>query len=272
MGAVGAGAQPFSLCKVIGTSTCDMITAPLQDVGDKLIPGICGQVDGSILPGFMGLEAGQSAFGDIYAWYKRLLEWPIKNISAGLSEEAQNKLSDQLLNALTAQAEKLKPGQSGIMAMDWHNGRRTPFANANVAGAITGLTLGSEAPAVFRALIEATAFGSRAIMDTFINEGINIKDIVAIGGIAQKSPLVMQILADVLNKPIKVSGCSQACALGAAMFGAVAGGAHADIFTAQETMGGGIEKTYTPQAGSAAAYGEVYKEYQKLGGFIDPQL
>lgn len=276
LGAVGAEIEPYYLSKVMGTSTCDMLIAPMEEVGDKLVNGICGQVDGSIVPGMLGLEAGQSAFGDIYAWFKRLLEWPLQNIladSALLDEATKQKLmdetSDKIIAKLSEEAAKIPIGESGIVALDWMNGRRTPDANQNLKGAIAGLNLGSDAPRIFRALVEATAFGSKAINDRFISEGVRIDGVIALGGVAKKSPLVMQIVADVLNMPIKVARSEQACALGSAMAAAVAAGVYNNTAEAQKKMGGGIETEYHPIPENAAKYKELYEKYVKFGKFVE---
>ena len=276
LGAVGAEIEPYYLSKVMGTSTCDMLIAPMDEVGDKLVSGICGQVDGSIVPGMLGLEAGQSAFGDIYAWFKRLLEWPLQNIlaeSALLDEETKQKLldetSDKIIAKLSEEAAKIPIGESGIVALDWMNGRRTPDANQNLKGAIAGLNLGSDAPRIFRALVEATAFGSKAINDRFIAEGVRIDGVIALGGVAKKSPLVMQIVADVLNMPIKVARSEQACALGSAMAAAVAAGVYSNTAEAQKKMGGGIETEYHPIPENVAKYEALYEQYKKFGKFIE---
>lgn len=276
LGAVGAEIEPYYLSKVMGTSTCDMLIAPMEEVGDKLVNGICGQVDGSIVPGMLGLEAGQSAFGDIYAWFKRLLEWPLQNIladSALLDEATKQKLMDEtsekIIAKLSEEAAKIPIGESGIVALDWMNGRRTPDANQNLKGAIAGLNLGSDAPRIFRALVEATAFGSKAINDRFISEGVRIDGVIALGGVAKKSPLVMQIVADVLNMPIKVARSEQACALGSAMAAAVAAGVYNNTAEAQKKMGGGIETEYHPIPENAAKYKELYEKYVKFGKFVE---
>jgi L-ribulokinase len=276
LGALGAEIEPYYLSKVMGTSTCDMLVAPLEEVGDKLVKGICGQVDGSIVPGMMGLEAGQSAFGDIYAWFKRLLEWPLDTILAGsklLDEETKSRLIDEtkgkIIARLSEEAALIPLEESGIVALDWLNGRRTPDANQNLKGAITGLTLGSDAPRIFRALVEATAFGSKAINDRFIEEGVRIDGVIALGGVAKKSPFVMQIVADVLNMPIKVARSEQACALGSAMAAAVAAGIYATTAEAQQKMGGGIETEYHPIPENVEKYKVLYEQYRKLGKFTE---
>jgi L-ribulokinase len=279
LGAVGAQIEPYHLSKVMGTSTCDMLIAPLEEVGDKLVSGICGQVDGSIVPGMLGLEAGQSAFGDIYAWFRRLLEWPMQNILADsdlIDEATKKKLIDEtsgkIIAKLSQEAEKIPIAESGIVALDWMNGRRTPDANQALKGAIIGLNLGSDAPRIFRALVEATAFGSKAINDRFISEGIRIDGVIALGGVAKKSKLVMQIVADVLDMPIKVARSEQACALGTAMAAAVAAGVYENLGEAQAKMGGGFEMEYHPIPENVEKYKALYEKYNKLGKFIEFDL
>ena len=261
LGAVGAGAKPNVLVKVMGTSTCDMLLAPPAAIGERTVRGICGQVDGSILPGLIGLEAGQSAFGDIYAWYQRLLGWSL----TGLPVAQAKRLRDGLLPALEAAASALPPLGTGELALDWHNGRRTPDADQTVRGAITGLHLGSDASAVYRSLIEATAYGARAIVERFVAEGAAVERVVALGGIARKSPLIMQICADVLNRPIAVVASDQCCALGAAMAGAAAAGVHPSLAAAQRAMASKLERTYTPNRAHAKLYAAGYQRYLALG-------
>jgi len=279
LGAVGAEIEPYYVSKVMGTSTCDMLVAPMEEVGDKLVNGICGQVDGSIMPGMLGLEAGQSAFGDIYAWFKSVLEWPLKNIVADselLDEETKQKLiaetSDKIIAELSVAASKVPIEESGVVALDWMNGRRTPDANQNLKGAIAGLNLGSDAPRIFRALVEATAFGSKAINDRFIEEGVRIDGVIALGGVAKKSPFVMQIVADVLDMPIKVARSEQACALGSAMAASVAAGIYSNTSEAQKNMGGGIETEYHPIPENVEKYKVLYEKYKKFGKFIEFEL
>ena len=279
LGAVGAQIEPYHLSKVMGTSTCDMLIAPLEEVGDKLVGGICGQVDGSIVPGMLGLEAGQSAFGDIYAWFRRLLEWPMQNILADsdlIDADTKKKLIDEtsgkIIAKLSQEAEKIPIAESGIVALDWMNGRRTPDANQALKGAIIGLNLGSDAPRIFRALVEATAFGSKAINDRFISEGIRIDGVIALGGVAKKSRLVMQIVADVLDMPIKVARSEQACALGTAMAASVAAGVYENLGEAQAKMGGGFEMEYHPIPENVEKYKDLYEKYNRLGKFIEFDL
>jgi L-ribulokinase len=278
LGALGGEIIPYYLSKVMGTSTCDMLVAPTKEIGNKLIHGICGQVDGSIIPGMLGMEAGQSAFGDIYAWFRKLLLWPAENILANsmninsaTKEKLITEITENLIPLLSAEAEKLVPGESGIVALDWMNGRRTPDANQLLKGAITGLSLGSDAPKVFRALVEATAFGAKKIVDRFIEEGVKIEGVIALGGVAKKSPFVMQVVSDVLNMPIKVAKSEQACALGSAMAAAVVAGIYKDIRIAQSKMGNGFEKTYIPNQKNSAIYKALYEKYSTIGSFIENQ-
>jgi L-ribulokinase len=280
MGAVGGAIRPYVLSKVIGTSTCDMLVAPMEEMGDKLVRGICGQVDGSIIPGMLGMEAGQSAFGDIYAWFRDVLAWPLRSTDrfqtclypegngkhdGGMIEKAV----DRIIPGLSAEAEKLPLDRAGIVALDWMNGRRTPDANQLLKGAITGLNLGSSAPAIFRALVESTAFGSKTIVERFESEGVPIKEVIALGGVARKSPFVMQVLADVLNRDIKVAQSEQTCALGAAMFAATVGGIYGRVEDAIEKMQSGFEQEYRPDRNRAEQYKVLYEKYARLGAFVE---
>jgi len=276
LGAVGGEIKPYHLVKVMGTSTCDMIVSPMTEVGDKLVAGICGQVDGSIVPGLMGLEAGQSAFGDIYAWFSKLLMWPVDEIvakMAWLDDNSKKRIieesTDKMISELSRQAASIPSDETAIVALDWMNGRRTPDANQALKGAIAGLSLGSDAPRIFRALVEATAFGSKMINDRFISEGVRIDGVIAIGGVAKKNPFVMQIVADVLNMPITVAKSEQTCALGSAMAASVVAGVHKNISAAQKAMGGGFEKVYKPDPVRAKKYEILYKKYKELGYFIE---
>jgi L-ribulokinase len=278
-GAIGAQIEPNCLVKVMGTSTCDMVTTEMPKEGEHLVRGICGQVDGSIIPNVLGMEAGQSALGDIYAWFKDLISWPVHQlltkselIDPAIKEKLIAEISDKILPELSAQAEKLPIDEKSIVALDWMNGRRTPDANQALKGAITGLNLGSDAPRVFRALVEATAFGAKKIVDRFIDEGVEIKSVIAIGGIAKKSPFVMQVTADVFNMPIKVAASEQAVALGSAMAAATASGIYANIGEAQANMGGGFECEYHPNSENAKKYQEIYKRYSQLCEFVESEF
>ena len=277
-GAVGGEIEAYTLSKVMGTSTCDMLVAPAEEAGDKLVKGICGQVDGSIVPGMLGLEAGQSAFGDIYAWFKKVLMWPVEDIlkkSQHVDEKTRGKLIEEISNGIIArlseEARKLPIGESGIVALDWMNGRRTPDANQALKGAILGLNLGSDAPRIFQALVEATCFGSKKIVDRFLEEGIPIKNVVALGGVAKKSPYVMQVMADVLNMPINVAKSEQTPALGAAMLAATAAGVYESVEEAKNAMGGGFDAAYHPIAENVEKYKISYEKYASFGAYIESQ-
>jgi L-ribulokinase len=273
-GAVGAEIKPKTFVRVIGTSTCDIMVAPYEDLQDKLIPGICGQVDGSVIPGMIGLEAGQSGFGDVYAWFKRVIAWPVEQSS--LSEDVKQQIIEGIIPALEQEAKKIPlvdvveaRHTLPLLATDWMNGRRTPDANQLLKGSITGLTLGSTAPGIYKALVEATAFGSKAIVDRFLENGIEIESVIGIGGISQKSPFVMQTLADVLGMPIKVAKTEQACAFGAAMFAAVVAGIYSKVEDAQKEMGQGFISEYLPNETNHQIYKEMYKKYLELGKFTE---
>jgi L-ribulokinase len=279
LGAIGGEVKPYDDVKVMGTSTCDMLVASLEETGDKLVAGICGQVDGSIIPGMLGLEAGQSAFGDIYAWFGKLLMWPVTDIISKmnwLDEKTKERIiketADRMIEELSKQAGSVSEDETALVALDWLNGRRTPDANQALKGAISGLSLGSDAPRIFKALVESTAFGSRMINDRFISEGVRIDGVIAVGGVAKKNPFVMQVVADVLNMPIKVASSDQTCALGSAMAASVVAGIHKDIPTAQKAMSGGFEKEYRPNPVRAAKYNALFMKYKKLGTFIEKEL
>ncbi|MBC6989395.1 ribulokinase [Hymenobacter sp. BT491] len=275
-GAVAGEIDAYSMVKVMGTSTCDIVVAPSNEVGDRLVHGICGQVDGSVIPGMMGLEAGQSAFGDLLAWFKQIVEWPLRTMlpnSKVLTPELQHALREEISNNLLVElanaAEQVDPAESAVLALDWVNGRRTPDANQGLKGAIMNLTMGTNAPQIFRALVEAICYGSKQIVERFENEGIPIKQVIGIGGVAKKSRFVMQTLADVLNRPIKIAVSEQAPALGAAIYAAVAAGVHPDVLTAQKEMGSGFAETYEPNPARVADYQARYEQYKTFGRFVE---
>jgi L-ribulokinase len=279
MGAVGGEIEPYVLTKIMGTSTCDMIVAPARDVGENVVRGICGQVDGSIIPGLIGMEAGQSAFGDVYAWFRDLLLWPLETFvrkDETIDRDARERLmqgaSERMIGELSEAAARVPVQESGVLALDWLNGRRTPDANQLLKGAITGLTLGSDAPRIFRALVEATAFGARAIVERFRSEGVRIDGVIALGGVAKKSPFIMQIVADVLNMPIRVPRAEQTCALGAAMCAAAVVGAYPGIDAARKAMGQGFEAEYTPRPEQVPVYQRLYERYLGLARFVEREI
>lgn len=268
IGAVGGEIKVNYLSKVIGTSTCDMLIAPLQEVGTKLINGISGQVEGSIVPNMLGMEAGQSAFGDIYAWYRDLLVWPLKTL-LGEDNPVYIEIRSKLIAELSKKASAIPISENDVVAIDWMNGRRTPDANPHLKGAIANITLGSDAPRVFKALVEATAFGAKKIVDRFTEQGVKVEGILALGGVAKKSPYVMQVLSDVLNMPIKVVRSEHTCALGAAMFAAVVAGVYPTIEDAQKKMGQGFDTEYHPIPENVKKYKILSDKYSKIAGFIE---
>ncbi|HON68129.1 MAG TPA: ribulokinase [Phycisphaerae bacterium] len=251
LGAVGAGIKPGRLVKIIGTSTCDILVSPMnRELPD--IPGLCGIVPGSVIPGMYGLEAGQSAVGDIFNWFVRHAT-PEKYTGKG--DAHQN---------LTREAAKLRPGASGLLALDWNNGNRTVLVDPLLTGLIVGQTLQTTAPETYRALIEATAFGALTIINRLEEYGAKVREVVNCGGIAEKNPMVMQIYADVCNRPMKISSSSQTCALGAAIFGAVVGGAYKRTQDAQAAMIREPSRVYKPDPAAVKTYAELYKLYRVL--------
>ncbi|HEX8315484.1 MAG TPA: FGGY-family carbohydrate kinase, partial [Flavisolibacter sp.] len=266
MGAVGGQIEPYHLSKVMGTSTCDMLVAPANEVNDTLVRGICGQVPGSVIPSMIGMEAGQSAFGDVYAWFKNLLSYPLKYIS---DEKLREEISSRLIADLSAEAAALPLNEKDELGVDWLNGRRTPDANQLLKGALINLNLGSDAPRIFKALVEATCFGAKAIVDRFNEQGVTIRGLIGLGGVAKKSPYIMQVMADVMNMPIRIHKSEQTCAIGAAMFAATAAGVYQKVEDAMEAMGQGFDAEYQPQQKNVAYYQKRYEQYKQLGTFIE---
>ena len=253
LGAVGSGIAPGKLIKIIGTSSCDMLVAESsRDMAD--VPGICGIVDGSILPGFFGLEAGQSAVGDIFNWF-------VNYIQAGGKTSGSHE-------ALTERAAKLKPGQSGLLALDWNNGNRTILVDQRLTGLLVGQTLHTRPEEIYRALIEATAFGALTIINRFEEYGVEVSEIINCGGIAEKNPLLMQIYADVTGREMKISRSAQSCALGACIAGAVVAGkksgGYDNFANAQAAMCGVKDATYKPMPENHSVYQQLYAIYKQL--------
>ncbi len=250
LGAVGSGIRPGTLVKIIGTSTCDMMVSPLsQDLPD--IPGLCGIVPESILPEYFGLEAGQSAVGDIFNWFVNYVK------PAGMGHEE-----------LTQQAERLKPGESGLLSLDWNNGNRTVLVDQRLTGLMVGMTLHTTPAEMYRALVEATAFGARTIMERFEEYGVKVDRVVNCGGISVKNPMVMQIYANVMGRRLEISRSEQTCALGAAMAGAVvagkANGGYDEFDGAIEAMTGVLDQHFDPVAANRAIYDRLYLQYRRL--------
>jgi L-ribulokinase len=268
MGAVGGQIEPYHLSKVMGTSTCDMLVAPASEVNDSLVRGICGQVPGSVLPSMIGLEAGQSAFGDVYAWFRNLLSYPLQYIK---DEKLREDIHHKIIADLSKDAANLPLNDKDELAIDWLNGRRTPDANQLLKGAIVNLNLASDAPRIFKALVEATCFGAKAIVDRFNEQGIPIKGLIGLGGVAKKSPYIMQVMADVMNMPIRIHKSDQTCAMGASMFAATAAGLYDKVEDAMEAMGQGFDAEYHPNQDNVPFYQNRYQHYKKLGSFIEAQ-
>jgi L-ribulokinase len=249
LGAVGAGIAPGTLVKIIGTSTCDIAVVPAGiELAD--IPGLCGIVEGSVLPGYYGLEAGQSAVGDIFNWF-------VNYIRPG----GRTAGSHEHLSAATA---RLAPGESGLLALDWNNGNRTILVDQRLTGLLIGQTLYTTPAEIYRTLIEATAFGALTIINRFEEYGVKIEQIVNCGGIAEKNPLVMQIYADVTGRPMKISRSAQTCALGAAIAGAVVAGAHPGYAAAQKAMTGLKPRVFKPNPRAHEIYRDLYTIYRRL--------
>ncbi|HEX2695547.1 MAG TPA: ribulokinase [Acidobacteriota bacterium] len=253
LGAVGSGVAKGKFVKIVGTSTCDICVWPSgEDLPD--VPGLCGIVDGSVLPGYLGLEAGQSAVGDIFSWF-------VNEIQPGGPKKGSHE-------ALTRKAARLEPGRSGLLALDWNNGNRTVLVDQRLSGLLVGQTLRTKPEEIYRALIEATAFGALTIIRRHEEYGIAIDEVRNCGGIAEKNPLVMQIYADVIGKEMKVARSAQTCALGAAMAGAVvagkAAGGYSGFAEAQAAMNGVKKRTYKPDPRNRAVYSELYELYKQL--------
>ncbi len=253
LGAIGAGVAPGTMVKVIGTSTCDvMVSAPATPLND--IPGVCGIVDGSVLPGSFGIEAGQSAVGDIFNWF-------VNYIEPGGGENGSHQ-------TLTERAAAIKPGQSGLLALDWNNGNRTILVDQRLTGLLIGQTLHTKPEEIYRALVEATAFGALTIINRIEEYGVMINEVINCGGIAEKSPMVMQIYADVMGRDMKISRSAQTCALGSAIAAAVVAGAanggYDDFATAQAAMTGVKEVVYKPISENREVYEKMYKLYKQL--------
>jgi L-ribulokinase len=272
MGAVGGQIEPYHLSKVMGTSTCDMLVAPTGEMRGKLVKGICGQVPGSIIPGMIGLEAGQSAFGDAYAWFKNVLSWPLRNIllqSSILSSDSANallnELNDKIIPELSKHTEQLPIDEFMESAIDWFNGRRTPDTNQLLEGAIAGLSLGSDAPRIFRAIVESTCFGAKSIVDRFVDEGVPVKGLIGLGGVARKSHFIMQMMADVMNMPIRIHRSEQTCA----MFAATVADFYPKVEEAMQAMGQGFDLHYFPDPQRASIYRKRYQDYIVTGKFLE---
>ena len=253
-GAVGANIREHTLVSVFGTSTCDLL---VSRSADHCIPGICGQVDGSIVPGLIAFEAGQSAFGDVFAWFKRFLAAGGQQVDLG---------------ELEREAAALDAGASGVFALDWFNGRRSPYDNPNLQGALFGLNLGTTPAMVYRALTESVCCGFRRIVDHFRLEGQEVERVIATGGIAHKSPYIMQLCADLLDLPVQTVQSEQVCALGGAMNAAAAAGLYRSLPEAMEAMASGFDRTYRPRPERIEACERTYQRYVKFADFTEAAM
>ncbi len=245
--------KPGTLVMIMGTSTCHLLMADARVEAE----GICGVVQDGIVPGFWAYEAGQSGVGDLFAWY-------VSHACPGYVVRRGGSAHDQL----TKDAAQLAPGESGLLALDWWNGNRSVLVNADLTGLILGLTIHTRPHDIYRALIEATAFGTRKIVEAFVSKGVPINDIVASGGLAQKNSLLMQIYADILQRPIKIAASEQTSAFGAAMWASVAGGIHPDIHRAAKKMVSPARTVFRPQRKHAVIYDRLYREYSRLHDFF----
>lgn len=255
MGAVGAGIKEGTLVKILGTSTCDIMVSPGQK-GVADMPGVCGIVDGSVLPGYLGIEAGQSAVGDIFLWFVH-----------HLVPESYGRTDEEKFRNLEVEAARQKPGEHGLLALDWNNGNRTILVDPLLSGLLIGQTLHTKAHEIYRALIEATAFGALTIINRLEECGVEVRDIVNCGGLAVRNPFLMQIYADITGRPMKVSRSEQTCALGAAIFGAVAAGRDASGFASVEEAQAaitGIKEVFNPNPAQVEVYQELYRLYSQL--------
>jgi L-ribulokinase len=275
LGAVGGGVEPGRLILVAGTSACLMTVTPKPSGPERPVRGLCGQIEGSMVPGLIGHESGQSAFGDVYAWFRKLLLWPLETLLPSLLRDSGNeggaaaRIIGDISKRIIPELEQLSPDDSGVIALDWFNGRRSPDLSPKAKAAVSGLSLGTDAPRFYRALAEATAFGSLSILERFREEGVPIDRVTAVGGVARKSSLVMRLMADALGMPVEVSSSDQVAALGAAMFAAVIAGFYPDIPAAQKGMGAAIEKVYTPSPGGLERLDRLYRQYKALGNFME---
>lgn len=274
-GAVGAGVKPGTLVKVMGTSTCDMLVANYEDVSLEPVAGISGQVDGSILPHLIGFEAGQAGFGDFLAWYKRLILSPVSHLIESSSsldncskERLIAELSDGLLNHLNQEASKV-PFNTSPLAMDWINGRRSPGLNESLKSTLNGLDMSTGSGELFKALVESLCFGSKRIVEWFKQNGVKIDEFIGIGGIAQKSPLLVQTMADVLDMPIGVAASEQTPALGAAIYAAVASGIYSEMQQAIDAIASSKAVEYFPIPDHVDFYEKKYQAYLALGDFVE---
>lgn len=274
-GAVGAGICHGTVVLNLGTSACYMAVMPPEKMGGRVVEGIFGQVDGSILPGMVGFEAGLSAFGDVYAWFKRLLCWPLREVLLPADPENETlralaaQTEERLLAKLAEAAAQLPLRADAPLATDYLNGRRSPYPCNRLTGSVVGLNLSATAPELYYAFAEATVFATKAILDHLAENGVEIGRLVGIGGISQKSPFVMQLLADVTGMAIEVSGSAHSCALGAVVHAAAAAGLYPSVGAAQRALCPSVARVYTPDAAKSGILALRYERYRALGAFTE---
>ena len=267
-GGIGAGLGLHTLVKVVGTSAVDMTVEEREKMAGADVKTVLGLAEDSIIPGYLGVEAGMAAFGDVYAWLRETLIWPVREILK--DEAAVQKLEDTLLREMEARIDDAKLDDR-LIAIDWFNGRRYPVLNERARGALVGLTLGTGVPELYRALILSTLFGSRRMFEGFLHSGITVDRIIVVGGIAKKSPYIMQLMSDLLNRPIMVAKETQMCAKGSAMFAACAAGFYPDLPSAQKVYCEPYHENYVPNPVNAARYEPLYRRYLETAAFMDSQ-
>lgn len=275
-GAVGAGIRPGRMALNLGTSACHMAVMKPEKLGGRVIADVFGQVDGSIIPSLIGFETGMSAFGDLYAWFRRLLMFPVDKIIAASSttdaatrERLRRECEERMLVELGREAEAIELRDDSPFATDWVNGRRTPSPDQRLWGSVMGLTLSTGAADIYLALVEAAAFATKAIIDHLAANGVEIDELVAIGGISRKSPLTMQMIADVLGRRVDISASSQACAMGAVIMASVAGGVYRSVEEAQRALCPPIECSYSPRGERHALLMRRYGKYRAAAEFTE---
>lgn len=272
-GAVGAGVRPGTMVKVVGTSAVDMLVEDESNLEGKDLRAYCGQAEDSIVPGYIGIEASQAAFGDVFAWFSSLLMWPLHELlreSRVVSDDLKTALTEEISRKVIGSMEKKAMLEdTDMIALDWFNGRRYPHLNEQVKAAMMGLHLGTTAPQIYRALAVSTVFGSKGVFDTYISNGINVDRLILVGGIAKKSPFIMQMMADVLQRPVMVCREEQVCALGAAIYAAVAAGFFENVPAAQDALCEPYHVNYLPNKEKFEEYEKKYVKYLEYGDFIE---
>ena len=277
-GGVGGGICYGTMVMNLGTSACFMSVMPKEEMGDTIVEGIFGQVYGSILSNMVGFESGLSSFGDDFAWFKNLMAWPLKNIvgkseliDATTREKLVAEAEDAILLEVAREAEKLNITISSPLATDWFNGRRAPYTNNTLTAAISGLNLSTNAAEIYYAIAEATAFAAKCCIDHNTKFGVVTKKLIGIGGIAQKAPFVVQLLADAVNMPIEVSGCKQAGTMGSVIHAAVVAGIYPTVAEAQKVLCSPASRCYQPDAKRHALLQKRYERYKALGAFTETE-